>query len=873
MFRITRRILILFCVTLIFGAFNHLAAQGIKGTIKNDEGEILPFATIYVKELGTGTATNADGNFEIRMAPGEYSLVFQYIGYKASERQVQVAAEFVELNITLKTQVVVLKDVVVRAGKEDPALTIMRKAIAKSKYHTQQVDRYTAKVYMKGTGMLKDSPFFLRKTLEKEGVEEGRVFINESVSEVEYIRPNTYNEKVISVRSSGDDDNANPNVYIYGSFYEPELANSISPLSPRAFSYYRFVYEGTYKDRGFDVSKIRVIPRSKGDNVFAGTIEIVEDYWSIYSVNLNTSRLGINFNIKQFYEPVERSVWLPVTHDFFVDGKIFGFAFEAKYLATVSDYVVEVNNELKNNFELVDEKIEKDLAEKIEKETPDIKNQEVEEMLSSGKEVTRKQLRKLIKEYEKNELEEADMTNVESIRKFDVDSAAYTNDSIFWAKLRPIPLSIEEVDGYAKTDSLADIEREKKEGDTLKTNDRDKFRLLDILTGGRYKVGEKAYLELNNLNSQFNTVDGFDVDTRLDFRKTFESKNWLKVSHTSRYTFSREAYNGLLELRYDFGEKETRNSFKVYGGRFINQFNADRPIHPLVNSITTLFMERNYMKIYERDFSGFGYSKKLSDKLKLSFIGEFNQRRQLFNVSSYKLVDRSQREYSPNAPVAIELPNTSFPDHQAVTAELSADYEPWVKYRIYNDKKIRVNSYAPKFRMMYKKGLSDLFGSDVDYDLLEMAYRHTFKIGIRALGDVSVKAGRFLNDNEMFFMDYKHFLGNRTPFATADPVGSFRMLDYYTFSTQDEYLTASFHYQMRKFLVTRMPLARVIGVRESFFVNHLATDNSMNYTELGYGINYIFRVLRIEAITNWVDGKYNDWGVRIGIAANLDEMF
>ena len=44
-----------------------------------------------------------------------------------------VGEDFIEINLTLRQQVVVLQNVIIRAGKEDPAYTIMRKAIARGK--------------------------------------------------------------------------------------------------------------------------------------------------------------------------------------------------------------------------------------------------------------------------------------------------------------------------------------------------------------------------------------------------------------------------------------------------------------------------------------------------------------------------------------------------------------------------------------------------------------------------------------------------------------------------------------------------------------------------------------------------------------------
>src|SRR5690606_20321832 len=126
-----------------------------------------------------------------------------------------ITSEFVTVNVVLKTQSTMLQTVTIRAGKEDPAYTIMRKAIAKAAYHRNQLDAYSAKVYIKGAGQLKDYPWLAKRQLEKEGIEKGRVFISESVSEIKYTRPNKFEEKVISIRSDGKDNNTSPNPYIF----------------------------------------------------------------------------------------------------------------------------------------------------------------------------------------------------------------------------------------------------------------------------------------------------------------------------------------------------------------------------------------------------------------------------------------------------------------------------------------------------------------------------------------------------------------------------------------------------------------------------------------------------------------------------------
>jgi hypothetical protein len=178
-------------------------AGGIRGHVKADDGNPLAFATIYVKQTGTGSATDTNGKYEIALAPGKYDVYYQYLGYETAVRMVDVGEAFQEINIILKAQVVQLQSVTIRASKEDPAYSVMRRAIAKAKYHTQQVDSFSAKVYIKGKGKLKDYPWVAKKLMEKEGITKDRLFIQESVSEIQYKRPNKFKEKVIAIYTQG----------------------------------------------------------------------------------------------------------------------------------------------------------------------------------------------------------------------------------------------------------------------------------------------------------------------------------------------------------------------------------------------------------------------------------------------------------------------------------------------------------------------------------------------------------------------------------------------------------------------------------------------------------------------------------------------
>jgi hypothetical protein len=868
--------------TLFFTILCHhaLFAQGVKGTITDAETKQgLAYASIYIKETGTGTTSNEHGYYEIQLPAGRYEIVFQFLGFETTSRIVTINDEFVSLDVILKPQATILPTFTVDGNNEDPAYTIMRKTIAKAKFHTQQLDHYTAKVYIKGTGKIIDYPWIAKKQIEKEGIKKGQVFVSESISKITYTRPNKFEEQVISIRSDGDNNGSSPNQYIFGSFYEPEIAETISPLSPKAFSYYKFEYLGSFRDRDYEISTIKVIPRSKGDNVVDGVINIVEDWWSIHSLDLNTYKMGIRFHMKSMFAPIQDKAWMPVTHQFHVDGKVLGFEFNYKYLASVSDYTITLNPALiiaPQQMDIIDEKVDKEEAKKVtnaQKQNTKKKNntKDLQERLESGKEITRKELNKLLNTYEKEENKKKEEPSVISEVVHKVDSGAHVSDSLFWINNRPIPLSDEEVIGYKKMDSLAVVEKKIQEGDTLKSSKHKGFQPWDLLLGDSYSFKNRTNLQIHFPMIGFNTVEGYNLVYKLTLGKQWSSptKPSLSISPMIRYAFSRESLSGQLKTTF----KDKSNRIDLTTGRYIGQYNADEPILPIVNSFTTLLLERNLMKIYEHDFMDLRYNRNVNDKYSFQVQGYFGKRYELENNSTHTWINRKSIEYTPNRPSNDELSSTEFPTHNALIGQVQFKATPWIRYTIRNGFKSEVPESSPTFTLTYKKGFASVFNSEVDFDHLNLKVNHAFNVGIRGKVFYNVSAGYFPNAKHLHFMDYQHFIGNRTPIMTTNPSESFRLLDYYQYSTADRYVALNAFYQFRKFLITRIPMVRMTGIKESVFVNYLATPTSENYTEVGYAIENIVRLFRLEVATNFNQGKFNDVGFRIGLSSYITLRF
>ena len=406
------------------------------------------------------------------------------------------------------------------------------------------------------------------------------------------------------------------------------------------------------------------------------------------------------------------------------------------------------------------------------------------------------------------------------------------------------------------------------------------FQWYDLLTGDRYRINKTSDFQIHTPFGGFNTVEGANLIYKTSYYRRWVKRDTtkdddrpevkrLEITPVGRYAFSRKVLSGFL--RVDYRTRESR--LTVEGGKYIQQYNDADPIHPVVNDITSLFLGDNLMKLYERNFVEANFRQRFSDKYTFKANATWARRHELVNTSDYTLFNKNRDNYTPNAPINDELLTTSFPVNTAFTTTVGIEARPWQKYRIRNGRKFRAENMYPILTLDYRKGFDGLLDSEVDFDQVEVGYKQGVKLGIRGKLDVALKAGKFLNANKLFFMDYQHFLGNRTFLVTADPVGSFRLLDYYRYSTSDKYFTANVHYHFRKLLVTRFPMVRLTGITENVFVNYLASPTSNNYTEVGYGIDGILRILRLEAITSFQDGKYLDYGFRIGIISSLSVRF
>ena len=360
---------------------------------------------------------------------------------------------------------------------------------------------------------------------------------------------------------------------------------------------------------------------------------------------------------------------------------------------------------------------------------------------------------------------------------------------------------------------------------------------------------------------QYNTVEGVVANFRFGYRKRYENRRQWQVTPTLRYGFGNEKFNAKVAAEYTY-QPVKFSTIAVEGGRFVAQFNENDPITPFINSVYTLLLEENYLKLYQKEYGIVSWRSELWNGYMLHPYAGFSQRSQLFNTATYKVRDVPDREFTSNVPQNRELPATSFPTHQAAVAGINISFRPGMEYISRPDRKINLESKYPNFVVHYRKGISGIAGSDVDFDYLAFRAEDDIKMGLFGTSSYQFTTGGFLRSNEMYFMDYKHFSGNRT--ILAGNFSGFQLLDYYRYSTRKLYFEGHFTHHFNGFIFNKIPLFRRLRWQETASLNYLHTKEAGHYAEVGVGIEHIFKLLRADFYTGFHEGEKVRSGIRVG---------
>ena len=510
-------------------------------------GANLSYTNIRVMNSTIGTASNKNGEYEIRLLPGKYKLIASYIGYISDTVTVNLEKNISGVNFKLNQVNIKLPEVIVSPG-ENPALRIIKKAIERKNERNKKLNSYEfeayTKAFIKTPNEIKARGHSLSVGLNGSDTSALKITgIIENESRGYFKKPDYYKEEIIARRQTSNFPSS-INLLTGGRVLQNFYSDNVNflgidlpgPLADNALKYYYYYIKNILAINKKQVYEIYMTPDDPGDPGFTGDIYITDSTFDLIKVDLQLNRAanpgGVfdTINVLQQYTEFKDSIYMPIDYRIFASISLLS--------------LVKFNWEI--NTVLYDYKI-----------NPDIK------------------------------------TNFFNKAILTVLPGADSKDSAYWKSAVTIPSTKEELSAYKRIDSLQNVP------ETF----WDKFNILSSRVNLTNDFSVSAPLGMYH----FNRVEGNSLDYGFYLNRAEDQR--LNSSLNFTYGFSDKRLKTDFYGSYFFGDYRTyKISLKAYNKLNI-LFNKSDDYNDLTATILALtskddFRDYYYSKGFNIDFTG-----------------------------------------------------------------------------------------------------------------------------------------------------------------------------------------------------------------------------------------------------------------------------
>ena len=782
-----------FCllVCLFFIGTSALIAQAVSGRVTNEFGEPVPFANVLVQELGTGTTTDDEGRYVLRLqTEGSYRLIFSSLGYTSTKQEIILELDERTLDVVLRTSDVLLNEITVNADRRDPAYGIIRKVVERKDEHLRAADSYRTRIYVKA---VEEVERHAKKDRRPEPEPTGESAIPDPFAEEEKARkallaklnlvemevllnfqqPRNYKEERTAYQAYG-----NVRGLFIPKFGETDFnfyrnlvpltgisdAPVISPLSNTGVLSYKFALESTDLEGDQIVYKIRVTPRKQGNSTCRGTLWINGDSYTINRLDLTFSKFPLkffdDFRLEQTYVRTDGR-WI-------VDRQVFHYLARAGKRATFRGTTTLRYSDYEHNYAFPPKFFGNEVA------------------------VTTRE--------------------------------AYDRDSTYWESSRTVALTEEEARMVAVQDSVDAVRNSAAYQDSLQAL-YNRVRPLEILWDG---VGfrnnrKKSHLYFGPLPSliNFSVVGGWRVGPYVSYNRRYPNGQYLRTDGSFSYGFLNKDLTGNYSISYLYDPFTLSNISADVERDFESIFPNDAYLNQLRASN---FILRNRQRVRHQIevFNG-------------AFLRngvEYTRRRSIAGLNTSSFLDDLVDD--------VEVP-LEFEPYEAFITTTSLSYTPGLKYMREPDRKIRLGSRYPTFTFLYRRGWDGPLGSDIDFDYVEGKVDQNLRFGVLGNSNYELKVGKFVNTSDLRIVDIKRFR-QADPILLSDPSQTFNALDTSLNTTN---LFVEFHHihHFNGALINNVPLLKKTRIKTLAGAGFLYLPTEQyRYQEVFVGLERVFKI-------------------------------
>lgn len=810
-------------LTLIFTfvVFQSASAQTfiIKGKVTDSENsDPIPFANIVVKGTTIGTTTDFDGNYTLKLPRKIDSLSAIYIGYKMRTKKVENVPSQV-INFQLAETAVQLAEVVIKPG-ENPAWPILREVMRHKPYNDKRAlisyefeaynkvevdidqlsEKFKKRKIIKKIQSVMDSigkitgedgnpvlPFFISESISKMYVNNTPPRQKEEIQKTKVTGLGTEEGNVVSqlVGSSFQDYN------FYRNWLNIVNKDFVSPIADGWKLYYDYLLEDSTEQNGDWIYRIDVTPKRPQDLAFKGSIWINRSDWALVRADLVIPKqANVNFVDKiKIQQELRKTIAGP-------------------YLPSKNRVTIDIAN------------LSKNWAGMLAK------------FYTSYKDV---------------------VVNVPMEAKFFE---------------KPIELAQD----FGKAD---DTFWNSKRHDTLSVTERNVFKMIDTV---KKIPAVKTYVEIANI-----AINGYKTIGKLDFGPYLYTYGWNNIEghrlrfglRTNQYFSRKYVFAGYvaygttdgktkygLDLTYIYSRKrwttiQLEHKHDLEQLALIDNSLASNSLFFAFTRLGNLDRTRPYYSNMTR----FTVSREVQKGLTINLSSNF------WNFFPY--ADKYQFAYYDN-------PHHGEPgeDTTVATNFNTTEFSAEVRYgrdEIFIENENRRESLGalrwPILSFKYTRGVKGILESDLNYHKFHASVIQYLRMGVLGTGRVAVVGG--YTPSIVPYPILRSHLGNQTWFMN---MSAFNMMTYFEF-VSDRFVSLNYQQNFEGLLLNSIPLIRRLKWRLTAHGNVLfggvdqrnynliptkykGTDiqtfkgltDGKPYAEVGYGVENIFRLLRVDFI-------------------------
>ena len=445
--------------------------------------------------------------------------------------------------------------------------------------------------------------------------------------------------------------------------------------------------------------------------------------------------------------------------------------------------------------------------------------------------------------------------------KIKIDEKSNKRDSIYWKKIRPVPLSIKESKSYFRMDSIEKMQSSK---EYLDSTDRisNKPSWKNILTGYTYSNSyKKSFWRLISplMLLNFNPVQGIYADTKIIHTKYKENKNYYKIVGSFQYGFADKRVLPMFKI-YQMLNNKYKFAYSIEAGNRYFQPSDRSLVNPFYNSITGLDEGKNYIKLYEKKYINFAIMRNFISGIKAGFFIEYNKRNSLINHSDFMFFDKGI--YPPN--IYEEQDNIKY--NKKLNFKIKISYKPGMKYVEMPYEYIPVYSKYPLFEVEYEKALP-IDKNFVSYDRIKGKIKGYLQTGILGYLNYKFEGGLYPGKNKTDIIDDNYFDGSQMYFMSyKDFTYSFHLLPYYFKSDFKPWITINLQQKLKGLIIGKIPLLNRLKTEEVISANILKLQGKAPYYELGFGLDKILGYFSFRYSVSFCGKEYGDQGVRLSLS-------